>query len=222
MQFAGVFNSAEEVDGMQAGVVNVAGKITGIQIGVVNISEEMEGVPIGLVNIAGNGLHHLSAWYDQNSILNLGFQLGTNYYTFFTAAINPADPHSMVAAGIGMGVEIPLGIFYLDTDIYAKWVSSGRGSFEENAAALFTANHLLAEQAVPIPSVRFTLGSGFGYHNGKRIRSGFFGGVDLAFHFPGYTPYAQELMTAAPWSFTYNEGGDTAKIYPTWFFGMRL
>lgn len=222
IQVAGTFNSAEEVDGMQAGVVNIAGTIRGMQIGVVNISEEMDGVPIGLVNIAGNGLHHISAWYDQNSILNLGFQLGTNYYTFFTAAINPADPDALVAAGIGMGVEIPLGIFYLDTDIYAKLVSSGRGSFEENAAALFTGELLSPAQAVPIPSLRFTLGSGFGYHNGRKIRSGFFAGVDLSFHFPGYTPFSPEMMTGSPWNFTYSEGGEQASVYPTWFLGLRL
>lgn len=214
IQIAGTFNIADNMEGSQIGVVNIAGKMQGVQAGIVNICDDLQGVPIGLINICGNGLHHLSAWYDGNGLVNTGFQLGTFYYTFFTAALDPEDPDRLLTAGIGMGAEMPIGPFYLDTELYAKSLAAGNGSFEENAAVLFS------EQTVPIPAVRLSFGRKFdGWKGGK---SSVFGGVDLALCFRGYTEFVPEIMGAAPWSLRYSENGDFVDIYPTWFFGMRF
>jgi hypothetical protein len=214
VQLAGVFNIAGSIKGSQFGVVNVAERMEGVQVGLVNISEELYGVPIGLVNISGNGLHHLSAWYDQKALAHLGLQLGTFYYTFVTAAVDPADPHRLFSAGLGMGIEMPLGPFYLDTELYARKLVSGEGSFDRNVAALF------ADSALPVPSLRLSFGRHFDTWKGGR--SSVFAGVNLSLHIPDQTPFREEIMTGSPWKFDYSGKGDLVSIYPSWFIGMRF
>jgi len=210
LQLAGTFNIAEDFEGSQIGVVNIAEKMTGLQAGVVNISEELNGIPIGLINIAGNGLHHLSAWYDQNEMLNLGFQLGTFYYTFFQAAVDTQDLDQEFSAGIGMGLEVPLGRFFFDTEVYGKTYASGQGSFDNNVAEAFSDN------ALPFPAVRMSLGRrGWG-------KGGFFVGLDMALHFQNVTDYVPGVMHGTPWSLDYSGQGDIVDIYPIWFCGIRL
>jgi hypothetical protein len=211
VQLAGVFNMAGDMDGMQCGVVNIGRKVTGMQAGVVNVSEELNGVPLGLINIAGNGLHSLSGWYDDGRMLNLGFQLGTFYYTFFTAGINPEDPDQAFSGGIGMGLELPLGGFYIDTDVYAESYSEGAGSFDANVARVFSNEKRI------YPAVRLSLGKYLG--GGK---SAVFGGVDMAVCVRGYSPYVEGAMSGVPWSLDYSGEGDMLDIYPRWFFGLRL
>ena len=210
IQLAGTFNVAEDFEGIQVGVMNVAEKMQGVQVGVVNISDELYGVPLGLINIAGNGLHHLSTWYDQNEMVNLGFQLGTFYYTFFQAAVDTQDFNQEFAAGIGMGFEIPLGGFYLDTEAYAKTYAAGYGSFDENVAQAFS------EDSIPFPAARLSFGRNLG---GK---SSFFVGVDMAFHFPELNDYIPGAMNGTPWTVDYSGQGDMVDIYPNWFIGIRL
>lgn len=210
IQLAGTFNVVEDFEGTQMSVVNVAGRMTGVQIGVVNISDELHGVPIGLVNIAGNGLHHLSAWYDQNEMINLGFQLGTSYYTFFQGALSSRDLNEEFSAGIGMGFEVPLGGFYLDTEVYAKTYAAGMGSFEENVTEAFS------ENASPFPAVRVSFGRKIGGN------SAFFAGVDMSLHLRQVNDFVPGAMSGSPWSLDYSGQGDIVDIYPSWFFGFRL
>jgi hypothetical protein len=211
IQAAGVFNASGSLDGAQFGVVNVAKKVNGMQVGIVNISEELYGVPIGLVNIAGNGLHHLSAWYDDGEMINFGFQLGTFYYTFFTAGLSAGDRDRAFSSGLGMGLELPLGGFYVDAEVYAENYSEGAGSFEANV------NEVFAEGTIPYPAARLSLGRSFG-----NSRSGIFAGVDMSVRVRGYTPFVPEVMSGEHWSFDYSGEGDMVDIYPRWFIGLRL
>jgi len=210
IQVAGTFNIAENFEGLQIGVVNIAEKMTGIQTGVVNIADELYGIPIGLVNIIGNGLHNLSSWYDQNEMINLGFQLGTGYYTFFTGAVPLDDFNDSVSAGIGMGVELPLGDFYMDMEVYGKTYAEGQGAFDANVAAAFSAS------SNPFPALRFSFGRNI---SGK---SSFFGGVDLAVHIREYTDFVPGAMKGESWSIDYSGSGDYIDFYPAWFFGCRF
>ena len=210
VQLAGTFNIAGDFEGTQIGVLNVAEEMKGVQIGVVNISDELHGIPIGLVNIAGNGLHHLSAWYDQNEMINLGFQLGTFYYTFFQAAVSGQDMNEEFSAGLGMGFELPLGGFYLDTEVYAKTYASGAGSLDDNVVAAFS------EEEDFFPAVRFSFGRKIGRN------SAFFAGVDLSLHFQEVNNFVPGAMNGTPWSMDYSGRGDILDIYPSWFFGVRF
>lgn len=210
IQVAGTFNIAENFEGLQFGVLNIAGSMTGIQTGVVNIADELNGIPIGLVNIIGNGLHHLSAWYDQDGMMNLGFQLGTGYYTYFTGAVPLDDFEQAFSAGIGMGIEMPLGWFYLDAEVYAKTYAEQHGSFDDN---LFTA---FDGTSNPFPAVRLSFGRNIA---GK---SSFFAGVDMAVHVRDYTDFVPGAMEGEAWSLDYSGNGDYMDFYPTWFFGCRF
>lgn len=210
IQVAGTFNLAENFEGLQFGVVNIAGSMTGIQTGVVNIADDLNGIPVGLVNIIGNGLHHLSAWYDQDGMMNFGFQLGTGYYTYFTGAVPLEDLEQAFSAGIGMGIEMPLGRFYFDTEVYAKTYAEHHGSFNDNISAAFDGT------SSPFPAVRLSFGRNIA---GK---SAFFAGVDMAVHVRDYTDFVPGVMEGDAWSLDYSGSGDYMDFYPTWFFGCRF
>jgi hypothetical protein len=54
-----------------------------------------------------------------------------------------------------MGLELPLGPFYLDTEVCAKKAASDNGSFDGNAAAVFS------DRNIPVPAVRLSFGRKF-------------------------------------------------------------
>jgi hypothetical protein len=151
-----------------------------------------------------------SAWYDQNEMINLGFQLGTSYYTFFQGALSSQDFNEEFSAGIGMGFEVPLGGFYLDTEVYAKTYAAGMGSFEENVAEAFS------ENASPFPAVRVSFGRKIGGDSAS------FAGVDMSLHLRQVTDFVPGAMSGSPWSLNYSGQGDIVDIYQSWFFGFRL
>lgn len=210
VQIGGVFNVAEHYEGMQYGVVNVAESMSGIQVGVVNIADELNGIPIGLVNIIGDGLHNLSAWYDQNEMINVGFQLGSFYYTFFQGAVFAEDPNSKLSVGLGMGIEMPVGPFYFSTEVYAKTYAEGQGTLDKNIQQAFS------DETRTFPALRLTLGKNL---TGK---TALFGGVDMALHLRGIGNYVPGVMQGESWSFDYSGEGDYLDFYPSWFFGVRF
>jgi hypothetical protein len=113
-----VFNVAQDLPGVQIGVVNVARDVTGPQIGVVNISRSNQGLPIGLINISGDGATGVTSWSDSRGFTYAGFQFGTrNSYTLLSAGTSIHDPWALYSAGISLGMHLPLGQFYIASDI---------------------------------------------------------------------------------------------------------
>ena len=179
-QAAGVFNAADTLGGVQVGLVNVAstvygtqiglvnvagGEVRGTQIGLLNIARDYRGFPIGLVNIVGNGYFHASTWYSELGMGYLGLEMGTRhlYGILYGGLVLSAAPDLFVA-GLGAGLHIPIGPFFVNADLSAKQVFQGRTSDE--LAASVRQDGLVSV----FPSVRATVG--------VRLRSfTLFGGV---------------------------------------------
>lgn len=108
-QFAGVLNVADEVTGLQfAGVVNVAKKVKGVQFGLFNYAEESDGVSIGLINIVKKGgKHEFEVAFSEALNTAVSFKLGTDkFYTIFSGGINYLNKPVEYAAGLGFGTHI--------------------------------------------------------------------------------------------------------------------
>jgi hypothetical protein len=121
---AGVVNYATSAHYAQAGVVNVAGTARGVQLGVVNVAVENEGIPIGLVSIVlKEGQTHAQAWYDEMGLINLALIHGTKtVYNIYTVAVD--SRFEDVAAGLGLGVHIPLQQLFLNVEVIGSGVST--------------------------------------------------------------------------------------------------
>jgi hypothetical protein len=110
--------------GVQVGVVNYTTKVKGVQLGVVNIAEEVEGIPIGLVSVVlKGGQTHGQTWFDEQAIVNFAFIHGSKtVYNIYTAGIDVND--KLWAAGLGLGVQIPLGSLFFKVEGIASGVAS--------------------------------------------------------------------------------------------------
>ncbi len=113
---AGVLNYARSTSLAQAGVVNISKSAGGVQLGVVNIAEENEGIPIGLVTVVlKNGQTHAQSWYDELGLMNLALIHGTKtFYNIYTVGVD--SQLRDLAAGLGMGVHIPLDKVFLNAE----------------------------------------------------------------------------------------------------------
>jgi hypothetical protein len=124
-QGAGIFNYAGgSFKGVQAGLVNIAEGGFGLQAGLVNISGSETVTPLGLVNIVKGGLLHTAVFYDDMGFLNLSFRSGSKYvYTLLTAGVQPKTltrdygGDTLLSYRAGLGVEFPIGNFFMDVDI---------------------------------------------------------------------------------------------------------
>jgi hypothetical protein len=81
-------------------------------------------VTIGLVNVVKNGMMHPSIFYDDMGFLNAGFRSGSKYiYTLFSVGLqakaipDTADDDTLLSSRLGIGVEYPIGKFFLDLDV---------------------------------------------------------------------------------------------------------
>ena len=137
---AGVVNYATNLRFAQAGVVNVTGTARGIQLGVVNVAVENEGIPLGLVSIVlKGGQTHAQTWYDEMGLINLALIHGTRtVYNIYTAAVD--SKFEDAAAGLGMGVHIPLQQLFLNIE--------GIGSGVATLGNLFDQGELLARARI--------------------------------------------------------------------------
>jgi len=110
--------------GVQVGVVNYATKVKRLQLGVVNITEEAEGIPIGLVSVVlKGGQTHGQTWFDEQAIVNFAFIHGSKtVYNIYTAGIDIND--QLWTAGLGLGVQIPLGSLFFKIEGIASGVAS--------------------------------------------------------------------------------------------------
>ena len=223
-QAAGVFNAADTLGGVQVGLVNVAstvygtqiglvnvagGEVRGTQIGLLNIARDYRGFPIGLVNIVGNGYFHASTWYSELGMGYLGLEMGTRhlYGILYGGLVLSAAPDLFVA-GLGAGLHIPIGPFFVNADLSAKQVFQGRTSDE--LAASVRQDGLVSV----FPSVRATVG--------VRLRSfTLFGGVMVDTLLAGRTvptPLHREQGNSG----TLELWGLQVGLYPKLFGGVGL
>jgi hypothetical protein len=137
---AGVVNYAAVARFAQAGVVNVAGTASGLQLGIVNVAHENEGVPIGLVSLVlRGGQTHAQTWYDEMGLINLALIHGTKtVYNIYTAAVD--SKFEDTAAGLGLGVHIPLQPLFLNLE--------GIGSAVTTLGNLFDQSELLVRARI--------------------------------------------------------------------------
>ncbi|MGL5318845.1 MAG: LA_2272 family surface repeat-containing protein [Bacteroidales bacterium] len=108
-QFAGIANVADEVTGLQfAGIANVAKRVKGVQFGLFNYAEESDGVSIGLINIVKNGgKQEFEVSFSEALNTAVSFKLGTDkFYTIFSGGINYINIPVEYAAGLGFGTHI--------------------------------------------------------------------------------------------------------------------
>jgi hypothetical protein len=125
VQMAGIFNYAGGSSrGVQAGLVNIAKDGSGVQAGLVNISGGETMVTLGLVNIVKGGILHPAVFYDDMEFLNASFRSGSKrVYSVFTAGVQGKalpesyDGDTLLAFRAGLGVEFPIGKFFMDVDI---------------------------------------------------------------------------------------------------------
>ena len=113
---AGVLNYARSTSLSQAGVVNVSRNARGVQLGVINVATENEGIPIGLISIVRkNGQTHAQAWYDELGLMNIALIHGTKtVYNIYTAGGD--SQLEDLTVGLGLGVHIPVGKVFFNTE----------------------------------------------------------------------------------------------------------
>ncbi|NQT79114.1 MAG: hypothetical protein HQ555_01815 [Candidatus Aminicenantes bacterium] len=117
----GTFNVTSYSTGAQIGIFNAAGEMNGFQLGLVNHSQETPGVPVGLVNISKfDGRIKWISWANNISGINSGvkFTVRNLYSIVALGGINIYKDitQSLTYAGF-YGISVPLGRFYLNTDI---------------------------------------------------------------------------------------------------------
>jgi len=206
----GVVNISEDVNGTQIGIVNISsGVVRGAQVGIVNISRDLYGIPIGLINIVENGIFRTSAWYAEQGMGYVGFEMGSRYlYTLLYGGMALGERSSLYTAALGLGLHVPVGPFFVDGDLSAK--ASWTGWSENELAQAFDTSTVSPFW----PSARLMLGvRAFGF-------LGIFGGVMLDTTIPGYTA-ATELHQGSE-SFTMELWGTQLQIYPKLFAGIKF
>jgi hypothetical protein len=214
-QMAGVFNRAPSVAGAQVGLVNIsgdvqgsqvglvnvaAGEVRGTQVGLVNISRSMRGLPVGLVSVSEGSAFSLSAYVSEDALGYVGLQLSSGLlYTVLYGGTRLTESPTLFAAGLGLGLHLPMGPFYVETDI------GGQQAFQTGP---------LADPDLPaFPAARLLVGW-------KMYRSlALFGGVLLNGHIPGATELTP-LHTGTPLNLRFSIG--SLELYPKLVAGLRV
>jgi hypothetical protein len=221
-QMAGVFNRAESVSGAQVGLVNVSeevhgaqvglvniasGDVHGVQIGLINVSRHTRGMPIGLINIMDRGELHAAAWYCEDGLGYLGLQMtGGLLYTILYAGLQLSKAPSLWAAGLGLGLHLPIGRLYVDSDLGIAHVFEGRPQD-------WGEGFLTSPYAPVFPVLRLAVGVRLFGH------LALFGGVSVLAHVPGGT-LLTPLHTGKPIDLTMGSGH--LQLYPKLMVGLRL
>jgi len=163
VQAAGTFNMASKVQGIQmAGIFNTAESVDGMQIGLINITGELRGLQIGLINISNNGVDSLSYVYmpavDTSFVY---WQAGSPFLYMVVGAGAPRkdwfvrNDRLMISAGLGTRVR--LGGPYIDVDVSAEQaIGSDIGALYQ-AVQDENKEQFLA-YLNPYPSARLSLG----------------------------------------------------------------
>jgi len=222
-QLSGVFNTATTVSGAQVGVVNIAkdvsgtqigivnisdGVVRGVQVGVVNISRDLYGIPVGLVNIVEEGIFRTSAWFSELGMGYVGFEMGSRYlYTLLYGGMALGERPELYTAALGLGLNVPVGPFFVNGDMSAK--ASWNGWSRNELADAFE----MTELSPVWPSARIGIGVRF-----LKIFS-LFGGVMLDATVPGYTVQTGLHQGS---SFTMDLWDTPVQVYPKLFAGIKF
>lgn len=204
----GLVNISEEVRGAQVGLVNIAsGDVRGVQIGLVNIARHTRGLPIGLVNIVDRGEFHVAAWYSEDGLGYLGLQMtGGLLYTLLYGGVQLSLAPSLWAAGLGLGLHLPLGRLYVDSDLGIAHVFQGPP--EDWGEGFLTSPY-----APVFPVLRLAVGVRlFG-------SLALFGGLSFLAHVPGGT-LLTPLHSGKPLDLAMGSGH--LLLYPKLMVGLRL
>jgi len=203
----GLVNVCDELRGTQVGLVNIAtGEARGVQVGLVNISKHLRGVPVGLLNFEERGEFHFSGWYSEDNLGYLGLQLigGFGYTLLYWGT--ELSQASLFAAGLGLGLHLPLGRFFVDTDLSVAHVFEG-------PAESWGEGFLTSPMAPVFPVLRLMAG--------VRLFGplALFGGISFLGHVPGGTP-ATPLHSGNPIDLALGSGH--LLLYPKLIVGLRL
>jgi hypothetical protein len=209
----GLINIGGDVTGAQIGLVNIGRSVTGTQIGLVNISDEMYGIPIGLANVVERGIHDVSVWWEGEERTFFGFQNGSNIvyslaYLGSTKGERWLDLEGLTL-GAGAGVRIERRPFYIDADLSAKLVSEG-DTIEERVISLFA-----PERGAVFPSLRASVGIAIGGGFGWFMGVGFDIESTVGYDNIGYFSETDTMIDLS-------EGGETFRLYPTFFTGLKF
>jgi hypothetical protein len=207
----GVVNISHDVSGTQVGIVNISdGVVRGAQVGIVNISKDLYGIPIGLINIVENGIFRTSGWYSEQGLGYVGFEMGSRYlYTLLYGGIALGETLSpLYTAALGLGLHVPVGLFFADVDLSAKasWTGWSRSELDQAFD--------MSDVSPFWPSARLMAGVRvFGF-------LGIFGGVMFDTTIPGYT--AATGLHQGSGSFTMELWGAELQVYPKLFAGIKF
>jgi hypothetical protein len=204
----GLVNISDEVRGAQVGLVNIAsGEVRGVQVGLINVSRHLHGLPIGLVNIAEGGGFHLAGWYSEDGLGYLALQMSSGlFYTLLYWGTQLSQSPSLFAAGLGLGLQVPVGRFFLDSDLSAAHAFEGRP--EEWGDGFLTSPY-----APVFPVLRLTVGV-------RLVGSlALFGGMSFLGHVPGGT-LLTPLHSGDPIDLAMGAGH--LLLYPKLIVGLRL
>jgi hypothetical protein len=203
----GLVNISGEVRGSQVGLVNVAsGEVRGSQVGLVNISRRIRGLPVGLVNVSEQGGFNWSGWVTEDGFGYVGLQMSSGLmYTVLYGGTELAKSPALFAAGLGLGLRLPVGPFTVETDFSLQ--HAFEGAPEEWGAGF-------ANGYSPVfPTLRLLAGL-------KIFRSlALFGGVLLNGHVPGST-LQTPLHTGVPLDLKFSSG--SLQLYPKLVAGLRF
>jgi hypothetical protein len=228
VQISGVYNRASQTRGAQIGLVNVAGdvagaqiglinigrQVTGTQIGLVNISDEMYGVPIGLANVVQRGIHNASVWWEGEERTFFGVQNGSNI-VYSLAYLGAARGESWLdleefTVGAGAGLRVERRPFYIDADLSSKIVSEGE-AIDERIGSLFDPARGAAFPSLRV-SVGVAIGGGLGWFMGAALDVE---SSSLGFDNIGYFAESENVIDLS-------EGGETFRLHPTFFTGIKF
>ena len=204
----GIVNICDELRGTQVGLVNIAsGEARGAQVGLVNISRNLHGLPVGLLNIVDRGEFHFSGWYSEDNLGYVGLQLiGGLGYTLLYWGTELSQAPSLFAGGLGLGLHLPLGRFFVDSDLSIAHVFEG-------PVERWGEGFISSPYAPVFPVLRLTVG--------MRLFGplGLFGGMTFLGHVPGATPLTP-LHRGNPIDLAVGSGHFL--LYPKLIVGLRL
>jgi hypothetical protein len=110
--------ATDDMTGAQVGVFNWAGEVEGLQIGIVNMAEQVEGFSLGLFSWITRGDIHLHLYADERAPFNLAAEYGSGrLYSLVTLGLRPLGDRTLWHAGLGLGVRLIRGTFFLDLDL---------------------------------------------------------------------------------------------------------
>lgn len=151
-QFAGVANAADEVTGFQfAGVVNVAKKVRGVQFGLFNYADESDGLSIGLINVVKEGgKQEFEVAFSESLNTSVSFKLGTDkFYTIFSGGINYINSPIEYAAGLGFGTHIDWKKGWGNQIEAVGYSLTEQGKFQEGINILTQLKFTVSKQLAP-------------------------------------------------------------------------